>query len=170
MTDFAISQFAIENDTTKVIFRLQQGSMHSVIQPERRMKANFEIVTPTSAVGVRGTVFTVRYDPDLETTTLSVEEGDVSFSDTNRENELIVHAGESYDMDSQGQPRKLKDIDTAKILKIGGIIFGAITIPLLALVVILFKKKKKVFGCLVSVLLGILVIVGVILAIGVVLV
>ena len=136
MTTFAISQLTVENNAAKTIFKLQQGSMHSVITPNRRIKANFEIITPTSTVGVRGTEFTVQYDSDDDVTTLSVDKGTVSFSDKYQQNEIQVKANSVYTMDKYGNIIKISKRN----------IFKNVQIVFLLIVLFLgyrnWKKKK----------------------------
>jgi hypothetical protein len=55
-----------------------------------------KVHTPTAVISVRGTTFDVEYDPDLEYTTVTDEDGSVEVARvTNRDDKKILHANES---------------------------------------------------------------------------
>ena len=58
--------------------QLKLGEINATVKKEKAVDANFEITTPTATAGVRGTVFSVFYDPGSRTSITSVTEGVVA--------------------------------------------------------------------------------------------
>lgn len=67
MTNFAIAQFFYDGNLAKTAINLRMGEVTTSVKPEKGVKASFNIVTPTSTVGVRGTENTVTADPGFGT-------------------------------------------------------------------------------------------------------
>lgn len=67
MTNFAIAQFFYDGNLAKTAINLRMGEITTSVKPEKGVKASFNIITPTSTVGVRGTENTVTADPGFGT-------------------------------------------------------------------------------------------------------
>lgn len=70
------------------LIQIVKGKIHSVIK-KLQPKTKFEVKTPTSGFSVRGTEYTVEVEDD-GTTTLTVLDGEVEFSDKEMKKTVIV--------------------------------------------------------------------------------
>jgi hypothetical protein len=92
---------------SKVYFRANRGNWDDLLELILgKIKVQIEhlggvpngnkVHTPTAVISVRGTTFDVEYDPDLEYTTVTDEDGSVEVARvTNRDDKKILHANES---------------------------------------------------------------------------
>lgn len=62
MTNFAIAQFFVQGNLAKTAISLRMGEVTTHVHAPKGVRAKFEIESPTSTVGVRGTTFKTRYD------------------------------------------------------------------------------------------------------------
>ncbi len=150
MTSFSINQFIIEGNIAKTSVNLRLGSLRTDVKVERRMRASFQIVTPTSTVGVRGTEFEVIYYDNEKYTAVYVYEGKVEIGDENNQNTVGIYESQEAIIYEDGIPivqglpdLYQKDYTIHYILMCSGV-----CIMLLALVTsgILLVKKKILLG------------------------
>jgi hypothetical protein len=92
---------------SKVYFRANRGNWDDLLELILgKIKVQIEhlggvpngnkVHTPTAVISVRGTTFDVEYNPDLEYTTVTDEDGSVEVARaTNRDDKKILHANES---------------------------------------------------------------------------
>lgn len=66
MTNFAIAQFFVQGNLAKTAISLRMGEVTTNVHTPRGCRARFEIETPTSTIGSRGTTFKVRYNEQTE--------------------------------------------------------------------------------------------------------
>jgi hypothetical protein len=69
----------------KVRVLLQMGYVKAHVVRQRTLLTDFSVQTPTATAGVRGTIFSVRYDPRQQNTSIMVEEGSVFVEPRNSE-------------------------------------------------------------------------------------
>jgi FecR protein len=82
-TQLKIATFFTEGGIIRTEILLKMGEVASKVNKSEATKSDFRIKTPTDVDSVRGTAFTVRYDPRTQTTTTMVEEGVVEVTPTN---------------------------------------------------------------------------------------
>lgn len=87
--------------------KVELGKIWFNISHRLNPNPTFDLVTTERAVaGVRGTVFSVEYDPESEKTTLYVQEGIVEFASlANREQKILVKAKQTAVQQGTGAPR-----------------------------------------------------------------
>jgi hypothetical protein len=103
MTNFSVSQLFYDGDFARTAINLGMGSITTSVRPEKGVKASFEIVTPTSTIGVRGTEFSVSYDENGNYTYVYVFEGSVEVSDSAKSKTEVVGAGKYAYISSNGE-------------------------------------------------------------------
>ena len=91
-TELKLDQFRSENNHYQVRLDLAIGKITTQIQRLLTTGESFEVITPSSAVTVRGTVFTVEVFPD-QSTEVSCDEGIVAV--TSGDQEIELHPGDS---------------------------------------------------------------------------
>jgi hypothetical protein len=76
-------------------FKLMYGKIRSVVKSKMGANGKYEITTPTSVIGVRGTDFYTIYRPQNNTTTVSTLDGVVSVTNLTGKikKEVLVEAG-----------------------------------------------------------------------------
>jgi hypothetical protein len=98
----AISALEFEESRIKVRVLLQMGYVRSKVVRQRTVLTDFSIQTPTATAGVRGTTFTVKYDPQHESTRVMVEEGSVSIEPKNSSlATFALSSGQEVDISAQ---------------------------------------------------------------------
>ena len=172
MSVIFITKAYFQESLAEVQINLKAGSMTSKVQPANGLRAKFEIKTPTSVLGVRGTIFTVEYDDITGVTNAYAHYHDIYFMDDFEEYSQDISEGEyiSYDMSSEpiiseipsnkilsedlfseyGSPTSdvVTTLDSDSSSSFGWILFlaclsGVFTIGFIVLLVIGIKKKKK---------------------------
>jgi hypothetical protein len=113
---------------SKIYFRANRGNWDDLLELILgKIKVQIEhlggvpngnkVRTPTAVISVRGTTFAVEYDPDLEYTTVTDEEGSVEVARATRLNDRkILHANESIVV-YKNEPLAKSRIDKGNLAK-----------------------------------------------------
>ena len=109
MSVIFITKAYFQGSLAEVSINLRIGSMTSKVQPKRGLRAKFEIKTPTSTIGVRGTIFTVEYDDETGITNAYAHYHDIYFEDDFEEYTQDISEGDyiSYTYDSGATVSKI---------------------------------------------------------------
>jgi len=96
LTRMSLEAFMNQDETDTVNVGLSTGRVRADVKPPAGAKTNFSVKTPSATASVRGTVF------DLDTQTLQVTEGKVSFqpSGDTAQRPVIVGAGQQSWVDT----------------------------------------------------------------------
>jgi hypothetical protein len=78
MTSVHIADLLSKRSRQAVTVQLALGRVSATVNPKKAFITDFKVTTPSGAAGVRGTVFSVFYDPDAKVTVVATEEGEVS--------------------------------------------------------------------------------------------
>ncbi|MBN2100662.1 FecR domain-containing protein [Candidatus Dojkabacteria bacterium] len=110
MTNFAIAQFFVQGNLAKTAISLRMGEVTTNVHTPKGVRAKFEIETPTSTVGVRGTTFKVRYDDQIGISEYFTYEGTLEITDSiNGEVTELGEGGYLY-IDDTGYVSEVMDI------------------------------------------------------------
>jgi hypothetical protein len=82
-TQLKIGSYFTEGGIVRTEILLKMGEVAAQINKSEATKSDFRIKAPTGTTSSRDTAFTVRYDPQTQTSTVSVDEGVVVFTPTN---------------------------------------------------------------------------------------
>lgn len=167
-TNFSISQLLYDDNIARTAIKLQAGKIVSNVKPEKGVKASFQIVTPTSTIGVRGTEFETSFDEQTNSTYVYVTEGTVNVTNDNTKESMDITANQYAYISSSGNI-ELNNMDIDFVTQeadytavaIVSIAIFCVTSILFILSIILFIKKKWAFGCLFLFLQFILIIVSI---------
>jgi hypothetical protein len=100
-----------EENRVKIEVLLMMGELKAKVIRQDVVGSDFSVKTPVATAGVRGTVFTVRYDDELQSTTVSVEESKVFITPTNSSlKPFMLEAGQQAEI-SQTNVGKIKPIN-----------------------------------------------------------
>ncbi len=102
MTRIKIRGLANRETRFNVLVLLKMGEISSKIEPQRVIGSGFTVKSPTATASVRGTVFTVAYDPGTRLTTVATARGKVEVDPTGRGATIMVSAGQAVDVTSVG--------------------------------------------------------------------
>jgi hypothetical protein len=83
LTQLMIGTLLVQADRFKIELLLYFGEIKASTPHRETVRSGFSIRTPVLCSSVRGTVFSVSHDAKTETTTVSVEEGEVLVTPTN---------------------------------------------------------------------------------------
>jgi hypothetical protein len=93
LTHFAIAQFFVQGNLAKTAISVRMGEVTTNTKTPQGMRAKFEIEPMADAVSIRGTTFTIRYDPDFEIAEYIAHESDIEVEDTDNGNVYSVSEG-----------------------------------------------------------------------------
>jgi hypothetical protein len=110
MTNFAIAQFFVQGNLAKTAISLRMGEVTTHVHTPKGVRASFEIESPTSTVGVRGTLFKVRYTEEIGITEYFAYEGELEITDAISESTTELTAGEYVYVDDMGYVSEIEDI------------------------------------------------------------
>jgi hypothetical protein len=82
-TQLTLATYFTEGGIVHGEIMLKMGEVAARINKSEATKSDFHIKSPSCASSVRGTAFTVRYDPPTQATTISVQEDEVYVEPTN---------------------------------------------------------------------------------------
>jgi hypothetical protein len=82
MTGVRIADLLVKESRQAVTVQLKLGEVSATVNPKKAFQTDFEVKTDFAHAGVRGTAFSVFYDPDGKVTVVSTEEGEVSVDPT----------------------------------------------------------------------------------------
>lgn len=108
-TNFTVKEAGANNNSSS--FKLMYGKIRSVVKQDVGKDGKFQINTPSSVIGVRGTDFYTTYKPQNGTTTVTTLDGVVAVKNLTGKitQEVLVEAGyTSYVVD-------LNKVDTKKL-------------------------------------------------------
>ena len=103
LTQLLVDTIARSETRKDVAVRLVVGRVSAQIKKEQVVDTNFEIQTPTATTSVRGTVFSVFYDPGTKASLVTVSEGAVAVMPKRAGGrELLVSAGREVEVTPSG--------------------------------------------------------------------
>ena len=79
-----------EDTRFKIEILMKMGEISAKVKPQEVIGSGFSVRTPTATAGVRGTVFTTRFDEKTQTATVSVTEGSVLVTPTNTAHQPVM--------------------------------------------------------------------------------
>ncbi len=83
MSQVQIKAFLNPENLSKIELLLKLGDLEAKTPTQETIRSDFSVSTTTAVAGVRGTVFSVRYDARTQMTTVAVKEGAVQVTPTN---------------------------------------------------------------------------------------
>lgn len=104
----------------QIKLKLLQGKISLNIFKKRPAGANFEVATPRATTGVRGTEFRVSHDPDSDTSTIEVLQGQVQTHAQDGAQNEAIHANQGAVIGAQG-PIQLETLPQAPELALQGL-------------------------------------------------
>lgn len=110
LTNFAIGQLFVQGNLAKTAISLRMGEVTTNVHTPKGMRASFEIETPTSTIGSRGTTFRVRYDDETGLTECFVYEGIVDVTEASYGTEIALNEGEMLHIDLFGNVSDIQAI------------------------------------------------------------
>jgi len=110
MTNFAIAQFYVQGNLAKTAISLRMGEVTTHVYTGKESRASFEIESPTSTAGVRGTKFKVRYNEQSGISEYFVYEGLLEVTDNNEQKLTELKAREYVYVDEEGYVSEILEI------------------------------------------------------------
>jgi hypothetical protein len=156
LTNMMIGPLLVKADRFKLELLIHLGEIKANVQHRETVRSDFSIRTPTATCGVRGTVFSVRYDEKTGTTTVSVEEGEVLVTPVNTALAPVTLTGGQQvqvNMDSISTPAPVTSggpgswsLFTPAQRAIIGVVLCAgmiVLLGLLAAVLIIMRRRRR---------------------------
>jgi hypothetical protein len=104
--DFSISSYFTEGGVTRAEIALYMGRVAAQVCRSCATKSDFRIKNPTGTISVRGTTFTVFYDPGSKAELTSVQEGTVTVTPANRKLAVVnVPAGKEIEVTPKSESK-----------------------------------------------------------------
>ena len=104
MSQVLISDLISEGSRQMIRVAIKLGELDASVNPRKAFQADFKVVVPTATAGVRGTKFSVFYDPANKLSLLSVREGTVAWDPVKAgQAEVTVTAGQEI----QATPKRV---------------------------------------------------------------
>jgi hypothetical protein len=98
MTQLYIADLLVQGSRQNVSVALKLGEMSAQVNPKKAYQTDFKVSTPPGTISVRGTVFTVFYDPGARATIVRALVHKVLFTPTRRgARAVIVTAGKEIE-------------------------------------------------------------------------
>lgn len=115
LTQLMIGILLVRADRYKMELLLKLGEIKASVPHRETVRSDFHCGTPAAVSSVRGTVFIVRHDATTESTTVSVEEGEVLVTPTNTTlSPVTLSAGQRMRVTLNGV-EKLTPPETGKV-------------------------------------------------------
>lgn len=95
LTQIIVGTMTGESTNPKIQVLLKAGEIAAKVTQQKAIEADFSVRTPTATAGVRGTEFTVRYEPKTRVTTVAVTQGTVSVDPAGPKPPVLVKAGQA---------------------------------------------------------------------------
>lgn len=102
LTRIRVGGFSNPNTRVQNELLLKIGELKAKVKPQEVIRSGFSVRTPTATASVRGTVFTVAYDPGTKRTTVATAEGKVEVDPTGAGTTTMVSAGQAVDVTRTG--------------------------------------------------------------------
>ena len=97
-TQLSIGSFFTAGGVVKTEILLKMGEVAAQVNKSEATKSDFRIKSPTGTISVRGTIFTVFYDPGSAATLVSTQRGAVSVIPANLLRSVVVPAGREVEL------------------------------------------------------------------------
>lgn len=110
MTNFAIAQFFVQGNLAKTAISLRMGEVTTHVHTPKGVRAKFEIESPTSTVGVRGTTFKVRYNDQVGISEYFTYDGSLDITEANSGSVTELDKGKYLYVDDTGFVSEIMDI------------------------------------------------------------